>query len=77
MDAMAAVLKAWRCEVLEHKSKYLEQECQRVRNKLGKQAESIWNMRKEDLVRQAQTELGFDRDRASEIRAGELRIRLR
>ena len=50
-----------------------EAQCQRLRKDLGRRRESVWEMRKAELVETAKKELGFTMAKATELTALELR----
>ena len=57
--------------------RYLETESERLSKMVGGGAQSIWKMRKADLVRTAETELGMSRAAAEKETVGQLRLLIR
>ena len=67
----------WARQAVRTRMNYLEETCQRYKAKLGKMAESIWFMRKAELVEKVVNELGWNRADAEKEHAGQLRLYLR
>ena len=67
------VFQGWLLVTTQTQLAAAEGEIDRLRNKLGKMHESLWGMRKADLVEIAFNELGISREKASKMVVPELR----
>ena len=74
---MRIFFAAWRALIQEMVVRYLEEENERLSKMVGGDAKSIWKMRKADLVRTAETELGMNRAAAEKETVGQLRLLIR
>ena len=71
------VFQGWLLVTTQTQLAAAEGEIDRLRNKLGKMHESLWGMRKADLVEIAFNELGISREKAAKMLVPELRERIR
>ena len=74
---LALVFLAWKAEWATGEYGRLKDENKRLAQSLGRQATSIWHMRKADLVDAAVKELKMSRAVAEEHRVGELQLLLK
>ena len=71
------VFAAWRMRALRTMVETLKSEVRALRERLGKQKSSIWQMRKEDLIELARRELGMPRPDAEKESVITLREKIR
>ena len=71
------IFQGWLLVTTQTQLAAAEGEIQRLRNKLGKMHDSLWGMRKADLIEIALNELGISREKASKMLVPELRERIR
>ncbi len=74
---MQVMMIAWRQLVTRRELEAEQTEVARLRNLVGKKSESLWDMRKDDLVEAARKELGMTRTQAETETVTTLRERIR
>ena len=74
---MAIIFLAWKSDWALAALKRTEDENVRLAAHMGRQASSIWMMRKADLVQVAVTELKWSQTQAEKARVGELRLAIK
>ena len=68
---------AWKAETLHIDLERVNEECQKLAASIGKRTESMWHMRKADLVQVAMKDLGWTFNEANAARVGLLRLEIK
>ena len=76
-ERLAAVFGQWRLITVLRVTEALRSELERLQLEVGKRAESIWHMTKEQLIEVARQELGMKRETASKETVVTLREKIR
>ena len=74
---LKVIFQAWMIAAMRISLEGAETEVVRLRNKMGKKSESLWAMKKEELVEKARKELGMTTTQLEKETVASLRERLR
>ena len=72
-----AIFRAWAAQAWRTRTTYLAEVAEKYKAKLGKLAESIWTMKKAELVDQVVERCGLTRSAAEAETVGQLRLMLK